>query len=130
MNASTIISLVVLFASYICFSQFYLKKHLGIKSKWMWMLSEERNKFAVMIDVVLLVLFVFSYLKLNIEPKSYKLPVIVRMSPMFLLFFLQNINQGFEEYFANRSEKSYYHHWLGSFVLLVTFIILLWGEQM
>ncbi|MCF6136458.1 DUF4181 domain-containing protein [Pseudalkalibacillus berkeleyi] len=127
MNFFTGVSLVTLIAIYLWISQYYLKRHLGIQNKWRWLLSEDRNKLAVMIDVIILVLFIFTYMFFNFEENHYS--TMVRVSPMFMLFFLQNINQGIEKFLVHRSDQSYYHNWLGAFVILVTFIIMFIGEQ-
>lgn len=48
---------------------------------------------------------------------------------MFALFFLLGITRGFEEWFLHHEEKAYYYEWLGSILILVTFLIIFIGQQ-
>ncbi|MGM7700240.1 DUF4181 domain-containing protein [Pseudalkalibacillus sp. Hm43] len=128
METSTIVLLVLVFAIYILMSEYYFKRYLGIKLEGRWMFSDERNKLAVWIDGLILILFIGSMWHLNTGANSHLISPVIRMSPMFGLFFLQNLNQGIEERLTRRDEKRYYHNWLASFVMLVTFIIFFVGE--
>ena len=123
MHTSTIVELVVLIVIYLLISELYLKRYLGILSNYKWLFNKHRNKFAILIDILIIVLFIVSNLIL-FEAGLHKYSAIVRTSPMFGLFFLQKINHGIEEFLTNRSEKFYYHEWLASIVLVVAFLIL------
>ncbi len=127
METSTIVLLVLVIAIYLWISEYYFKRYLGIKLQSRWMFSDERNKLAVMIDGLILILFIGSIFHLNTGPNSYTVSPVIRISPMFALVFLQNLNRGIEERLTRRDEKRYYHNWLSSFVMLVTFIIIV-GE--
>ncbi|MGG1686526.1 DUF4181 domain-containing protein [Pseudalkalibacillus sp. NRS-1564] len=124
MNVPTIVSLVILFAVYIWVCEYYFKRRLGIKDQTKWMMSKDRNKVAKVIDLVLVVLFIYCNFDWNVGPNSENYPVMMKISPIFALFFLHNMNQGIEELLKNRSGKSYYHYWLGSLMSVLSFLIL------
>ncbi|MGE6204532.1 DUF4181 domain-containing protein [Guptibacillus hwajinpoensis] len=129
MNIFTIVCLVSLLAIYLWLSEYYLKRHLGIKSKWTWMFAEDRYKISMIIDIVLVVAFIYSFLSLNIDANSENNPVMMKISPIFALFFLQNLNQGIEERLRNLHDKAYYHQFLGSFMIGLSFLIFLIGHS-
>ncbi|WP_057775865.1 DUF4181 domain-containing protein [Cytobacillus dafuensis] len=129
MNTFSVVGIVIVFTIYILVDQVYLKRHLGIKSKYEWLFSVNRKTYAKIIDFLILILFIIIFLNLNSGSTFHTYSPVIRTSPMFGMFFLQNVNQGIEELLINRTEKSYYHKFLGSFMILVTFLILFVGER-
>lgn len=124
MDTSTIVSLLVLFVGYSLVDYFYLKKHLGINSKWKWMFSDERSKIAIVIDVILFAIFTSIQFKYILEPEYFNYPLVVQIIPLLALTFLQGILQGFEEFLTNRSEKTHHRHWLGALMVAFTYVII------
>ncbi|MDO6654635.1 DUF4181 domain-containing protein [Anaerobacillus sp. 1_MG-2023] len=129
MNTFTIVCLVSLLAIYLWLSEYYLKRHLGIRSKWTWMFAEDRYKISMITDIVLVVSFIYSFLSLNIDVNSENNPIMMKVSPIFALFFLQNLNQGIEERLRNFNDKAYYHQFLGSFMIGLSYLIFLIGHS-
>nr|WP_249365629.1 DUF4181 domain-containing protein [Cytobacillus citreus] len=113
-----------MFAIYILVSQLYLKRHLGIQNKHEWLFSKNRKTYAKIIDF-----FILIFLNLNSGTNLHTYSLVIRTSPMFGMFFLDDVNQGIEELLINRTEKSYYHKFIGSFMILVAFLILFVGER-
>ncbi|WP_445678092.1 DUF4181 domain-containing protein [Psychrobacillus sp. FSL H8-0484] len=64
-----------------------------------------------------------------IERSNFQTYSLIVVSPMFGLFFLLGLNRGLEEWLFHRDKKVYYYEWLGSFMNLITFFIILIGEQ-
>ncbi|WP_377890266.1 DUF4181 domain-containing protein [Alkalihalobacillus sp. R86527] len=119
--------LLIVMLTYLFISEIYLKRKLGIKSRNRWLFHEDRYKVAIVIDVLLLIAFIFLSVEFMIERPHY--PMIVKASPTFIMVTLQFINQGVEEYLQDRSSKAHYHDWLGAFMMALTFCIFYLGEQ-
>ncbi|QHS21787.1 DUF4181 domain-containing protein [Virgibacillus sp. MSP4-1] len=125
MKIITVIGLIVIFFIYLFVDQYLLKRKLGIKTKKFWLFSENRKTYAIVIDIVIMILFVISYWILNTGENVLKYSAIVRTGPLFGLFFLLFLNRGIEEIRIHPTEKSYYHSWLGSLLILSAFIVIL-----
>ncbi|QOR68095.1 DUF4181 domain-containing protein [Cytobacillus suaedae] len=124
MNINVIIGWLILFGVYFLIT-FYLKQHLGIKTKeWVWMLSDKRKPVFRIVDSSIFVLFLFFMFQLNVEPGSEANSSAVKVSPLFGMMFLQSIVGGIEQWMTNREKKAYYHEWLGSFLVLGAFLII------
>ncbi|WP_342598275.1 DUF4181 domain-containing protein [Psychrobacillus sp. FSL H8-0483] len=128
MKTFTIVSLLIVFAIYLFITEFYLKRRLKIKNKWKGLFFIERNSYSFAIDIVLIFLFIFSTMSL-IERSNFQTYSLIVATPMFGLFFLLGLNRGLEEWLFHRDKKVYYYEWLGSFMNLITFFIILIGEQ-
>ncbi|MBE4907601.1 DUF4181 domain-containing protein [Bacillus luteolus] len=130
MNVNVIISWVILFSVFFLISH-YLKKHLGIKNReWVWMLSERRKPVFRIVDSSIFVLFLFGMFQLNFEPGSETYSNAVRVSPLFGMMFLQSIVSGIEQWVTDRERKAYYHEWLGTILIVGSYlIILIFGDS-
>ncbi len=93
------------------------------------MFAEDRYKISMITDIVLVVSFNYSFLSLNIDVNSENNPIMMKVSPIFALFFLQNLNQGIEERLRNFNDKAYYHQFLGSFMIGLSYLIFLIGHS-
>ncbi len=103
MNIFTIVCLVSLLAIYLWLSEYYLKRHLGIKSKWTWMFAEDRYKISMIIDIVIVVAFIYSFLSLNIDANSENNPVMMKIQSDFCIVFpskFESRDRGTTEEFA------------------------------
>ncbi|GAA0492668.1 hypothetical protein GCM10008986_18800 [Salinibacillus aidingensis] len=124
MKIITVTGFIVIFLVYIFVDQYLLKRILGVKTKKFWLFSKDRKVFAIVIDVIILILFVISYWTLNSGENVMQYSAIVRTSPMFGLFFLLFVNRGIEERLVNPAEKAYYRDWLGALLILSAFFVL------
>lgn len=61
--------------------------------------------------------------------ESHTYGVTIRIGPIFALVFLLGITRGVEEWLRNRDEKLYYHDWLCLIMILISFIVIYFGEQ-
>ena len=127
MNTFTIVGLIVVATLYLFLSQYYLKRRLKIKDKWP--LSRNRNAYSFAIEIILFTLFTFSLMGLYQSSEFHMYSVTMRIGPMFGLFFLLGITRGVDEWVRNRDEKLFYHDWLGSIMILISFLVIYLGEQ-
>ncbi len=124
MNVNVIIGWLILFGLFFLISH-YLKKHLGIKTReWVWMFSDKRKPVFRIVYSSIFVLFLFGMFQLNFEPGSENYSSVVKTSPLFAAIFLQSIVSGIEEWVTNREKKAYYHEWLGSILILGSFLVI------
>lgn len=129
MDAFTLIGLFIAIASYLFITQFHFKKRLNIKSKWRGMISQDRNRYILAIEFVICFLIFASMMSLAEKTSNQTNLGLILTTPMFALFFLLGITRGFEEWLLHREEKAYYYEWLGSILILVTFLIIFIGQQ-
>ncbi|PSL41479.1 uncharacterized protein DUF4181 [Planomicrobium soli] len=128
MNTATVAGLVIAFLVYLIISHFYFKKRLNIKAKSTFMFHQDRSRISVAIDGILLVGFIYAMFWINVEKEAEMFSGVIKISPLFALFFLTSLNRGIEERVLHREEKAYYHDWLESLLCLAVFFILLIGE--
>lgn len=128
MNEFTLPAMAIVMIAYIAITQFYFRKHLNIKIKWIGPFSKGRKTPFIAIDLFLiLAFFVFAVIlgtSLDAFP-NYQLTLIMAL---FVLFFLLSINRGVEQWLYHRSEKAYYHEWATSLTLLLMFLIIIMEE--
>ena len=123
MNTGTIISLVLLLVVSLIFTEIYLKRKLNIKSKWMGTMGKSRKRIFVSLEAVGLLSFIFSMVFLYDHDSA-----LIRVTPMFSLFFLNTLLRGLELWIYERDNRAYIHEWVGSIVIMLAYFILLIGE--
>jgi len=123
MNTGTIISLVLLLVVSLIFTEIYLKRKLNIKSKWMGTMGKSRKRIFVSLEAVVLLSFIFSMVFLYDHDSA-----LIRVTPMFSLFFLNTLLRGLELWIYERDNRAYIHEWVGSIVIMLAYFILLIGE--
>ena len=127
MNTFTIVGLIIVGIIYLFISQYYLKRKLKIRDKWV--LTRNRHGYTIAIEIILFIVFTFSFMELNLNEDSRMYPVTTKIIPAFALFFLIGITRGMDEWLRNRDQKVYYHDWLGSALIALSFLVLYIGEQ-
>lgn len=127
MNTFTIVGLIIVGIIYFFISQYYLKWKLKIRDKWV--LTRNRNAYTIAIEIILYILSIYSFFALNLNEDSHMYAATTKIIPIFALFFLIGITRGIDEWLRNRSEKTYYHDWLGSLMIVLSFLVLYIGEQ-
>lgn len=130
MNTFTIVGLIITLAINLSIIHFYLKKRLKIKRKWNGTLAKDKKKYSMVIEIIIFCLFVLSTMNLFIEHGIENFSFSVRLMPMFGMLFLLSVNRGIEEWLFFREEKTYYYDSLDSVYILVSFLIVLIGEQL
>ena len=123
MNTGTIISLVLLLVVSLIFTEIYLKRKLNIKSKWMGTMDKSRKRIFVSLEAVVLLSFIFSMVFLYDHDSA-----LIRVTPIFSLFFLNTLLRGLELWIYERDNRAYIHEWVGSIVIMLAYFILLIGE--
>lgn len=127
MNTFTIVGLIVVGTIYFFISQYYLKRKLKIRDKWV--LTRNRNAYSLAVEILLFIVFTYSFFALNLSEDSHTYTATTKIVPVFALFFLLSITRGMDEWLRNRDEKVYYHDWLGSTLIALSFLVLYIGEQ-
>lgn len=125
MHSVTIIGLIVIFAAYFLFTSLYLKKKRGIKRVSTSILHEDKNRYGIVLQLIVFVGFVFSLMYIYMEMEISELSLAVRMSPFAGLFFMQSLVGGLEEWLRHREEKRYWHEWAASLTILSAFTLIL-----
>lgn len=125
MNTLTIVGLLIVGLTYLFISQYYLKRKLKIKDKWV--LTRNRHAYSFVIEIILFVLFLITFMEIDPTANSYS--PITGISLIFTFFFIISIIRGMDEWLRNRDEKVYYHDWLGSIMLVLFFLVIYLGEQ-
>jgi len=127
MNIFTIVGLIVVGIIYFFISQYYLKRKLKIRDKWV--LTRNRNAYTIAIEIILFIVFTYSLMGLYVNEESNMYTATTKAIPFFAFFFLLGITRGVDEWLRNRDEKVYYHDWLGSIMIVISFIVIYFGEQ-
>ncbi|WP_313894460.1 DUF4181 domain-containing protein [Psychrobacillus sp.] len=130
MNTLTIVGLIIALAINLSIIHFYLKKRLKIKRKWNGTLAKDKKKYSMVIEIIIFCLFFLSTMNLFIDHGIENFSFSERLMPMFGMLFLLSVNRGIEEWLFFRQEKTYYYDLLDSVYILVSFLIILIGEQL
>ncbi|WP_270181207.1 DUF4181 domain-containing protein [Alkalihalobacillus sp. CinArs1] len=117
--------LIVLTVIYLFVSEIYMKRMLGIKERSRWIFHDERYKVSMIIDVVIVLAFIFISFEFIVErPNS---PAIVMLMPSMIMAFLISINRGVEDYLQDPTSKAHYHEWLAACMVVLAFgVFYLW----
>lgn len=125
MQPALIVGLVVLFASYVLFTSFYLKRKRGIKRTWKSIFHEDKNRYGLVVQGIIFVGFVFAMMYVYVEMEISELSLAVRLSPIAGLFILQTFFTGLEEWLLHRENERYWYEWSESLLVLSAFCLLL-----
>lgn len=124
MTTFLLIGIGIILTLYLLITQYLFKTRLRIERNRKGLFHQDRNRYFVWFEGALLVLFVAAILQLNVEMVGESYSIIIRMSPLFVLFFLMGISSGTEEWLSNPDKKSYYYDWTDSSFILALFLFL------
>lgn len=117
--------LFVLVISYFLFSNVYLKKKRGIKRGSRSIFHEDKNRYVMILQGVILIGFIYACMYLVAELDFTELSLAIQISPLAGLFVLQTFVTGLEEWSLHRDEERYWYDWTETVFVGLIFALLL-----
>ncbi|ENH96036.1 hypothetical protein J416_12954 [Gracilibacillus halophilus YIM-C55.5] len=126
MNATTIISLVLLFISYLLL-QYYIKDKHKIQSSLIQSWTKNRRFPFVLTNLLMICGGIILHFILY---PNIAYPMAVRMLPLFLILFSVPFISGIERWMTQRREKEYLSQWLSAGFVFSAYAMLVILEQL
>lgn len=128
MEVMIYIGLFVLTISYFLFTNEYLKKKRGIKRDSRSFFHEDKNRYAMIVQGVIFIGFIYAIMYLIAELDATELSVAILISPVAGFFVLQTFVTGFEEWLLHRDKERYWYEWTDTIFSGLVFALLLLTE--
>ncbi|ANU09696.1 DUF4181 domain-containing protein [Planococcus antarcticus DSM 14505] len=121
MKMVTFSGLIFLLVFYFLFTNFYLKKHRGIKRTSKSIFHEDKNRYGIILQGIILVGFVYALMYIFVELDISELSLATQLSPIAGLFVSQKFFTGLEEWILHRDKERYWYEWSETVLTLLVF---------
>ncbi|EIM05532.1 hypothetical protein A1A1_15703 [Planococcus antarcticus DSM 14505] len=121
MKMVTFSGLIFLLVFYFLFTNFYLKKHRGIKRTSKSIFHEDKNRYGIILQGIILVGFVYALMYIFVELDISELSLATQLSPIAGLFVFQKFFTGLEEWILHRDKERYWYEWSETVLTLLVF---------